>query len=494
MKKRALFVLIMALVLSMIAVDNVMAQSGRTVWNFLQSPTSISTRSLYSSYADDFIHTAYYKSVEFDKFYSFASFAYNTRGILGFAKSFGDTYVAAYYGGNLFAGYTQNTFNEINSTTHGSSKTFRNYTSGTSISNTGGNNNRFALLIGVGDMGFRFSYASTRDGLNKKDIQVPIETVSTLAKKYKTANGWIIPQFQWGMTRTLTEQGIQPTVTFDLGFHRLYTKYEPYTGANWRTNGEIVLGSMNFVQPVISLGLGGYSIHSGEAFEAIIDLDYTLTLRMHKNDYSYLDGGQYKTKSIKGFNSRTTVAPYTSTLTENKYNSNYFEPSIKVEYTGNDRLGFAAKLSLPLTLLSERRSIMGLKANYDLQKNGADASIFTFSLSPSISLGAQYDILPGKLALNAGGMIRAVNFSTATTKTDTYTAGSKTGSTLKSKTTTWSATGVGSGLYAGFNFNFNENIGLEANTGVQNSNDVNIFGTGSSSLTYFASILASLKF
>ena len=495
MKEKRIVGLILVMILSTVTVGTVMAQRAAPA-DFIESPTSISSAGRFSSGADDYIHSAYYADVEFKNWFSFASFAEANRVSMGYARRIGGIYLGLYYGGNLFMGYTTDTYTESDETTYGATKTFRAYSSGPGISTAAGyNNNRFAVLIGFGNMGIRLSYASTHDGFSGEDISYGL-----LYKQYDSANGWIVPQIQWGMTTTLLPQGIQPTVTLDLGFRRYFTRYEQYYTSPWTTRSEYVQNSQNYFEPTLSLGAGGYTIYTGEAFKAAVDLDYTLIFRMYSNDYSNTTpdaAGKYKVASISVLNT-------TGVLTEKSYIKNEVTPSIKASYSG-ERLGLGAKLYLPLGFESEKTTDMVRKAanDTDIWKDGDDESRFEFTFSPLICLGLQYQMIPSKLTLNAGGVITAVEFTRESTDTDSYSGGSKAAgsSTVKTRSTSFSGTRV-TGLYAGFGFNLNENFGLEAVTGVggspariaRGSNEVNIFGTGNDSLTAFYQILATLKF
>jgi len=217
------------------------------------------------------------------------------------------------------------------------------------------------------------------------------------------------------------------------------------------------------------------------------DLDYTLTLQIYRNDYSYAANS---TKTIKGINTGAA-------LSENSSMENNVAPSLKASYTGNDKLGLIAQLYLPFDFLSQKTTGMAIKnASGDLWKNGADVSTFTFTVTPTLNLGLQYQILPSKLALNAGGIVQAVTLTTTKTDTAAYANDVK-GGTSKSRSTTFTNPASVTSLYAGVSYNLSKNLTFDAVTGVYGTNGANIFGTGGiggGSITVFGQILASLKF
>jgi len=452
--------------------------------DFLTSPTANSTAYQYYSDADNFIQSAYYKEVEFEKWFDFASFASTTNATLGFAKYFGSVYIGAYYGGNLFRGFNNKSYTE-NIRTHGTDKTLRTYSTGTTISNTvNDNNNRIAVLVGTGDMGFRFSFASNYDSFSDKDLEI----VGIHYKEYKNAAGWFSPQFQWGMTKTLLPQGIQPTITFDLGFYRYYTRYDVYDNmATWDTEGIRTTNSRNYIQPELEFNLGGFTISENDNLKFDIDLDYKFSFKIHRNKYSWQDGSNYKTATIKGINTN-------GSLTQDTWQNHSLIPSIGAEYINNNRLGFSASFGLPLELTLSRRSVMTrYNLNGDIHKNGSDAFTTSFAISPSLFMGLQYKLIPGKLLLNAGGRITAATITMGNVSTDTYAAGVKSSTkTLKTRSLTFSTPTI-TNFTIGVNFFLNENVTFEAMTGV-NGNTLNIFGAGVNNINTFSSILASVKF
>jgi len=511
MRNNALIGLLLVLVLSVFIVGTVSAQYVIVEWRpepsgFLESPTSISSAGRFTSPVDDYIHASYWADVDINKWFGFVSFDDHYYASLGYARKIGGIYIAAYYGGNLFQNYAQSEWAEedINWNTK---RTLRRYNQGFNFSGVDINDNRFALLIGFGIMGIRLSYASTHDSFSKEDLIIDV----VYYKSFSKALGWIIPQIQWGLTRPLMSRGIQPTVTFDLGFYRNFERGDAYNDLDWGTAGDDVRYSNNVTVPRLSLGLGGFTFYYGDDFNAGFDLDYTMLFGIYRNDYSYSDGVKLKTKTIKGLN--LGFVSLVNFLYENSYFSNDIAPSINVSYTGNDRLGLSAKLSLPIGLVSYEEAKMDIKdEGGGLWKNGIDFSAFLFSFTPALRLGLQYKIVPGRLTLNAGGVIKAATITFMTFEETNYSLGSKDPGTpvVKGKAVFHgeipsspfssriipytSSSDFATGLYAGFNFNMSDNFVLESVSGVNNSNEANLFGAGGESLGLFTKILATLKF
>ena len=483
MKRKTFFVLAAVLILSTIAVGSVMAQKSEPE-DFLESPTSIATAGRFSSDTDDYIGAADYAGVAFKNWFAFASFDDHYKATLGYARYFGNIYVGLYYGGNMFWGYLDNSYAEYEHTfTSGSKKTFNSYTTWENPANSE-NENRFAVLIGVADMGFRISYASNHASFGGDDIIVGANAY----KNYDRTNGWIVPQLQWGMTKPIMEKGIQPTVTFDLGFYRNFYRYTLYN-ADGTAADERVSNSRNFVQPKIALGLGGFEFYNGENFSISADLDYTLLFEIFRNDFSYLDGTKWKINTVKGINA-------TGSLSEDSFVSHEITPSLSASYD-SDRLNLSARFALNFDLISSKSSEMEEYDSGKLRKDGYDESFFRFVFQPELALGMQYKAIPGKLIINAGGKISAGGIMKYSNNYDYYNSGTKTSTTTtKIKSTSYMTVAGETGLYLGLAFNFNEHFGLEAVTGLINDNDFSVFGDGSfvDSVTTFGRILAKIKF
>jgi hypothetical protein len=200
---RKIFGTSLALALLMIAANGLWAQTAPAP--FLESPQSQATQGRFRSNADDFIRSDYYTTLQFNTFYAHTSFASTSRAAsLGFATKLGGLYLAAYYGGTFWFNKTIFDYTEQDLQFNGEFRTFPTYAT---VPQTGANfggapDNRFAILLGVANMGFRFSYASTHEHFDKDDIVYN----GDFYRNYAIAYGTIAPQLEWAMAKDLTEK------------------------------------------------------------------------------------------------------------------------------------------------------------------------------------------------------------------------------------------------------------------------------------------------
>ena len=452
---------------------------GVTGWS---SPQSTATQGRIRSAADDFIRPDSYTSAGINDWFAMTSFASTSSVSLGYAKKLENLYIAAYYGGTFWANITPFDYTEKEDPTWpGGKKTVQVYDSLSFTTPTP--SNRVAVLIGVADMGFRFTYYTTHESFDKKDISDGTNQYSS----YKQDTGIIRPQLAWSMTKNLAENGIKPYVTVDLEFNRDYLKAESATGSA----GESIGRSYNIVQPIIQVGLGGYNLHSKDAFRLSADLEYRLTLNIYDNEYSYLDGTKNKTGKISGLNN-------SGTYTENSDITNLITPYLAAQWGGGP-VALRARLQLPVSL--RNRETAPVTANKDkLEKNGQVTSTATFGFNPSIQLAMQWRPI-SKLALNVGGLIGMGNISSVTTESSTY-SNDKEQDNSSQKRVTSTIGPTSNQLTVGVTFNPTDYLAFEANTGLfytdsttgKTTNNVNVFETGTTGLFNFGSILVSLKF
>jgi len=345
--------------------------------------------------------------------------------------------------------------------------------------------NNVALLIGIDNMGFRLSYRTNYQLFKESDIV----TNNQLYKSYQVEMGYIAPQIAWAMAKDISKNGIRPYVTFDLIFDRNYQKTETSGG----TTGSNTEYSLNHFDPSFSAGLGGYTLYSKDGFKLSGDLDYVLTLNFFDNEYSYAEGGVYKTGKIKGVYEGTGISPYN----ERFFVSNALTPSLGGSWS-KDNVSLKFKLNLPLTLSGREQNAMTPDASGNLVYDGTSNSITAFVFRPDLRLAMQYKIIPDKLTLNAGARLQATALTVETIDITNYNMGVKT-STQKQHND--STINIGSGtqfvsrFHIGFAFNLTENLWTEATTGVTNAygnGAIDVFADGS--LFAFGSILVGLKF
>jgi hypothetical protein len=476
-----------AIALSMIVAGGLWAQS--LPGNIFSSPQSDASQGRMRSNADDFIRPDAYTNVKFEKWFGMTSYGQSNRATAGLATKIGGLYLSAFYNGNFWAGKPANNYTESEANLWGDGyKTYRDY--GTPSVATGPVNNA-AILLGVGDMGFRLTYRTNYQSFSKKDIfaEAPVGGKQYF-KSYKAENGYIIPQIAWSMTKDLTAIGLKPYVTVDLAFQRDSLKGEVYI-TKTETSGEYIFSSGNYFEPKISFGLGGITVLNKDGFKGSIDLDNDLYLRVYNNEYTYYDNtGKPKSAKIKGLNDDTNG------LTTNSYFQDVITPSVAGSWSsGNVALRF--KLNLPMTIIGTEVTDMDIKDDKGtLQKNGDNTKTSTFAFQPDLRLALSWKVFP-KLALYVGGRLQTTPLSSSTVTEKTYTADKEDEhSTTKEKNNGFgTAAGVTHNLRLGTTFNISDNVWVEAQTGLWNSEGkASVFSTTSWGLFEFSSILVGLKF
>jgi hypothetical protein len=349
------------------------------------------------------------------------------------------------------------------------------------------NTERFALLLGVADMGFKLGFATNRKSFKAEDAYLSTAT-GVKYSELKAENGWMIPSIGWGMARDLTEKGIRPSVDVDFGLyaHKLKgTKYKDLS-ENDDTENERVEISKNFFEPVVGVGLGGYNfIATEEGFKAGIDLDYQLTMRLYNNEYSILKDGDYVTETVKGVND-------SGVLTENKFTSHRIRPMFKFSYApAESNIQFAARVLVPVFIASKTETQMDLNAQFELKKDGDDITSSYLAFAPAIELAMQYAILGNKLVFSAGGKFTASTITMTTINTSRYNDGEEAEHTsVTAKKTEITSPSI-EALSCAVTWNISENVAVEASSGVK-ADGFNLIGDNS--LTSFAQVLARLTF
>jgi len=473
-------ILVICLLLVLIA-GSVFAQS-MTGW---ESPQSRATQGRIRSASDDFIRPDAHTSIR--NWFAMASLGDAGTAHLGYGKKLENMYIAGYYGGNMLTGFTPNNYTEQHvAAWPGGAKTVPVY-SDIDYTGTNNRNNRAAVLVGIADMGFRLSVHSSLQSFEESDIRAD----GSNYKSYEHSFGTITPQFAWSMTKNLTDNGVRPFATLDLISVRNYTRTEAAatTAAGARTT-----TSANYFSPVLQVGLGGYNLKTFESgFRVSTDVDYTLTMRMYDNEYSYQDSNSvWQTKNISGLNN--------GTLSEVTYTQHGFTPYLSGSWN-NENFAFRIRLRAPITIRSETSTGMeSHDTSGNIRKQGFDTSTSLFRINTDLQAGMQWRIFP-ILALNAGGRVNFGTYSVTTVESQEFNAGN---AAENSKTT--AVTKVFNGSNDGVNHSLANtlNIGatlnptayltFEANTGASIGNGIRVFGGDATGLLTFTQLLVSFRF
>jgi hypothetical protein len=465
------------------------------------SPQSSTTEGRYRSNADDFIRPDSYTNLKFDKWFGLTAFRWDETtnfsaiATTGFATKINTLFISAFYSGNFWTGAPVNNYAEQEpSTTPAGGTSGKVYNIYNNINMGGANNpvNNVALLLGFADMGIRLTYRTDYQSFKKSNIV----TENQLYKNYFVEKGYIAPQVAWAMAKNLTANGIKPYVTVDLNFNRDYRRTEtegPDVAGGTNATGKSIVRSQNYFEPMLSVGLGGFTLLNKEGFRLSTDLDYVLTLNIYDNEYSYIDNGEYKTGKIKG-----TYSPGSNPYIERSYISNLFTPSLSGQWS-KEKLALRFKLNLPLTFISDEQNSMAQDTSGKLVYNGTSNSYSTFRFRPDLRLAFQYKIIPDRLTLNAGARIQSTSITLGTLTESHYSMGTKTATRKVKQDATAANDGSGSSFVSRFHigptFSFTENFWVEATTGVSNAygdGAIDVFGSGG--LFTFGSIMVGLKF
>ncbi|MDR2965888.1 MAG: hypothetical protein LBU88_08940 [Treponema sp.] len=463
------------------------------------SPTSTASRELFTSDADNFIDPSYYTDVNIEKAYIMSSFADNTPSI-GYATKLGGIYLGLFYRGNLrvVPALTYVEEQRVFPYTNSSEQTVKNYN--TSIYTSLGAqalNNNLAVLIGVADMGFALYFNSTLAYFNEGDIRV----AGTNYKSYEASRGNLMIGLGWGMAKDLTENGIRPWARLRLSFNNDFRAVDQYqSGILTLPNaalGRFVQVGNNYTDIMINAGMGEYIFKKEGGLKAIFDIDLYLRLTAYDNEYSW-------------YSSTTTATTYASIQTD-RIQGLFDGTNLSLRESGNitltpsvgvlwesEKIDLGAKFFLiPAFTFNNTTTHWALPtvAQTDLRKD-IESEAVTFTLYPRIALGTQVRLIPEKLSLVAGGAVNFSQLSVVTTDERRYANNVDNNEIENSATTTVATSWAGgsTGLYLGLNFNLTKNVSFEAMTGVSNSNNMNIFGIGGGSVSYFTNILLSIKF
>jgi hypothetical protein len=510
MKTKKTFCFTAAFLLSIIVAGGLWAQATDPDNANSLSPTNATTNGRFKTAIDDYISPQDYTNLKLNNWFGYASWTTvgQPQPQFGFAKQIKNLYLAIYFKGTFWGGLNNFANREetvANFMGGADDKKLTTYTMPAPLDNP---DNSGAIIIGFADMGIRLGFSSTYDSFkNDGDLRIESRTVINTYdyyRSYKLENGNLVPQIKWGMAKDLVSRGIRPYVTATLNFHRENAKADEYLAVD-KTSGEKILYSLNYIQPSLAVGLGGFTFYNANGFKGSVDLDYTLRLNVYSNDYSYPEDNSpgvaqtdyiYNTKTIKGTWGPISATDTRPILRERSNIFNSIAPSVIASWSSGN-LGLKAKLRANFDIDSTKTTDMNVirdsagKTNGDLQREGDNEVRNTFTFTPRFDLALQYTAIPERLTLNVGGRI-ARGISVHHTTAKVYDIN---GNEDASKTATSKSTSFGSmihRLYAGALFNFTRNVWVEAATGIENG--VNVFSTGANGLFNFTAISIGLKF
>ena len=459
---------------------------------FFTSPQKMATAYQFYSDADNFIDVHTFHNLEMNKWFGAVSFetedflqhsGATAMAQLGFAAKFGDIYTALYYGGDTLAiPYKTYTINNAGRKVYSADPPLKNLPPLSSVPHNEG-----AVLIGVGDMGFRLSYVHEYHSNKLKDVIINgVENI-----KYTDEYGSRNPEIAWGLTKQIIPgRGIKPSVYLDLDFFRDYKRTDTPTG-------DVIDHSNNNFGLGFTAKAGGFTIIEKNSFEFGVDLWYILGLTFYNNEYHYTDSNNYQvTSKYKGnYNGQSDPTHTDFDMSEITGVNNHAVLPFLYTCWENDRIALSAELGLNMGFGSEKEAELTMLTDGagTLEKEGADVKTKNFIFFPTLDLGLKWAVVPEKFFLNAGGSIMFFNILANRTFTDTYVNNSKSGDTVKRVRTDFD--GASTSLMLGFTFNPTVNLSFQAMGGVDiTTNNVKTFDNTADGLAVFSRIMATLKF
>ncbi|MDR1870233.1 MAG: hypothetical protein LBQ82_09660 [Treponema sp.] len=497
-----------------------------------KSPQNEATQGRFRSAADDFIRPDSYKSTGIESWFAMTSFKSIDSLNVGAGKQISELYFGAYYGGSGWGGIKDNKYTE--GTTEWIDEAEKaGVIQYDGLPELGNPKNRFAILVGIANMGFRLSFFTDHQSFSGEDFEVknydnatpPQYIDSDFYKSYESAKGSLEPEIVWSFSKDLfPKYGIRPWAAFKMNFYRDYSKDDLYgynSGEAKVTYDDVKIDhSLNVTVPAFNLGLGGFTIYNQNDFKFSADLEYGLVMAIYSNEYSYLDANEkYQIGTIKGLygkpiDPKDLSKGYDEYYTENSYSKHFITPSVSGSWSG-ENLGLKFKLGFGLTFSSDEVMEKDLSNDTDKRRKGTLVNKGTETIksvigfSPKLELAAQWWIVP-KLALNIGGAIN-IDIERTTTETEEYGVVDKVegkkikDSAIKTVKTEYGKPGNGNKLSLGVTLKPAEYLIFEVSSGVtfdydakedkgKNNNDISVFESGEDGLLFFYSVLVSLKF
>jgi hypothetical protein len=467
--------------------------------NFIYSPQREATASLFLSDADVFMNPRNYTALNFNRWFGLISFfgnhgdfGNNSMAQIGFATRFGNLYTAFFYGGNAFR-IAPNSYTEKEDPFFG--RTIKSYvTEPGSQFGSFRPRNEFAVLVGVADMGFRFSFVSTYQirNLNENIVIGDEFGIGGLDyyKAFRNEFGRLNPEFAWGMTSDLTAIGIRPHLYVNMDFFRDYQRFEKYTGPDLSdgTDGDVIGRSNNNISLDLTAALGRLRLVRNEAFEFGLDLWYTLGLKVFDNEFNYFDGDRNRIGKIMG-----NYDPDNGIFEERSEISHVITPKI---YTiiPRDKISFSAEFGLTVGYSNVISTGMAIKTDDTsglLVRDGEDTNTTSLSFAPVLNFGMIWEIVPERFFINAGSHISFGNLILGTTETANFIQGERDPDNPDTKIINNTFEGARTELSLGITFNPSSNLSLQAMSGVEtDGNIINVFD----GLTTFSKLLVTMKF
>ena len=467
---------------------------------FITSPNSWTTFGNITYGWTNIMSPAWHTAAQFDNWFGFASFQDTDRYAMAYATRIAGMYFAAYAGGTGFGGFRDRNITRamIPGDAGGSSWVADDAAErefGTQAFGWGNNNNRVAILLGVADMGFMLSYATTVSSFNvNSDSQITGFFGQTVfVNEMSAVYGMRQISLGWGMSRNLDPVwAIRPNAEIRLNFARNMAQLREFdedAPAPTLLDNRIEY-SANYVQPELEVSTGWVNfVTTDSGWQIRGDLQYIIGFRVFSNDFSFVNAeGRIQTGNISG-----TWAG--GDFVERSWMNHSIRPRIQLNWAG-ERINLSTRLVLGNVINTSEANARDLDAyNNITSSDGENVSVFTYQFLPTLELAVRWFAIPDRFTLLAGGAYHVGNITRTVTETTALDAnGNNAGTTTLTNTTF--ATAVAE-LRVGATFHFNQNFAIDASTGVANAGQdgtVNIFGSGPNNLFTFGRIMGVLSF
>jgi hypothetical protein len=503
------------------------------------------TAEIYSADVDRYLNVNNWSAVNFDKWFGFAhgsdvgSPAF--RANLGYATKLGDIYLGARYFGNIFADTGSAESVTLNPAYDADTQELTSLTETTSYPANKLHNsvNQLDILIGVAGQGIKVGFfesmsirptAGNRNFSKTTNYLTGVEQYTYEPVEYTAFAGYLLPSIQWGTVLNVNDLTIKPRVTLSFNIYQdtIIDTYQSYTTVYGDTVGNQTLtrasGQNNgFLRPGVAVG-ADIGLPKKDDVATTFAIDYTLNIDFYNNDYSGsgFSGTAAGPVSWDGNTTTTTssIASKTETTTANTLrfsdNTRFYHsisPKVTFDKTVADGLKLGLAVLAPVTITAtsndrytEARSIIET-TNFNALNSAAAKTITettvhtplglteqtVFTLSPSVRIGASYNLIPSRFTVNDGVRLNPFAWSytsatqsrngdsvrtTVTTKNGDGVVTDKSDTTalplpggtnpptaanayndVSTITSAW--TPFTGGVLGGFVFNFNENIALD---------------------------------
>jgi hypothetical protein len=440
------------------------------------SNTNVATAGLYRTDVDNSQRVHDFQRLRFDNWFGFVTgnFAGTTTSrklSAGYATTFGGEegngiFLGTWFNGNILSrtgGETQTLVvtDDLWLQDQTQTVTTTSYAAGWANST-----NQLDLLIGLpgsNPMAFRVGFfqswtADTRP--SARNLVVTDNKDGTVRYQdevidYINHAGHLRPMIGWGMTLNMEEgRSLTPFVNASLDIYRSqnFGSYQSY----WRVNNAVTGDHMtefatghveNYIAPVISLGTG-FAFNNRFS----VRLQYDLNFRLYDSDYDVggFSGNSSGRVSWTGGSGNTYInnqdARWGQEWSDNRAVLNFsdmtfwshsFIPQIRFATTPaeNFRIGLQVRVPTAITLVEgstyiETRQIVRDNRN-DIyvrnavtetitRTNGSTTDATTLTINPDIAIGASFQLVPERFAINAGLMLFPFSYSNVATRTAPY--------------------------------------------------------------------------